>query len=624
VTAPSLGLHQWFEAQVARTPDAVAVVTGGQATSYIDLNRQANQLAHYLRGQGVGPEQVVGVCLTRHTGLLVAILATLKSGAAYLPLDPHYPANRINWMLDDARPALLLTETAVLALLPELPNLINSGSTLFCLGCDDDALRDYPDSDPTLVRITGANLAYLIYTSGSTGRPKGVAITHQNSAVFIAWARSQFSSESLQRVLASTSVCFDLSIFEIFVPLATGGAVWLVENILDLIGNPASYPVTLVNTVPSAIAEILRNRAVPETVQIINLAGEALQNTLVQALYRETGVAQVFNLYGPSEDTTYSTWSLVPSGSDASCTIGRPIVNTQGWILDADWQLQAQGVPGELFIAGEGLARGYLNRPDLTAEKFLPNPFGAPGSRMYRTGDLVRILPDGQLDYLGRIDHQVKLRGFRIELGEIEAALAKLPQVRESVVLVREDVPGDKRLVAYWVAREDATVRAYIHLSDPMNGDADMYAHLRAQLASQLPEYMVPGQFVRLNHLPLTPNGKLDRKALPAPDQPASMHAYVPPQGEIEQALALIWIDLLSVAQVGRHDDFFELGGHSLALTRMRFMVEEQIAVTLDLAQLYGKSRLYQLAQYIDEILKQRANTSELVMLDLDDDEGEY
>ena len=378
----------------------------------------------------------------------------------------------------------------------------------------------------------------MIYTSGSTGKPKGVAIAHRNTCAFIEWAQSFFDGDSLDRVLASTSICFDLSVFELFVPLCRGGSVWVVGNILDLASAAAAdFPVTMINTVPSAIAQLQRSGAIPGTVKVINLAGEALQATLVHALYKGACADRIFNLYGPSEDTTYSTASLATRGADAFVTIGRPIAGTQAYILDGALNLVPTGVAGELYLAGEGVARGYLHRPGLTAETFIANPFGQPGSRMYRTGDLVRHLADGDIDYLGRIDTQVKIRGFRIEPGEIEAALRGLAEIRDALVMAREDAPGEQRLVAYLVPAGDAA---------PETG------RVRRALQRSLPEYMVPSHFLVLEKLPLTPSGKVDRKALPPPEAVRSETGYVAPCTATQAALAAIWADVLKL-DAGRH-----------------------------------------------------------------------
>lgn len=356
----------------------------------------------------------------------------------------------------------------------------------------------------------------MIYTSGSTGRPKGVAIEHRSAVALLSWAADTFAPEQWAGTLASTSICFDLSVFELFVPLSVGGAVILVKNALELPNLACADQVTLVNTVPSAAVELLRIDGIPASVRSVNLAGEPLSTELVRQLY-ERGIDRVYDLYGPTEDTTYSTFAL--RSSHGRATIGRPIANTQVYILDPHLNPVSIGIPGELHLGGAGLARGYLNRPELTAEKFIPNPFSDdPRARLYKTGDLARYLPDGNIEFLGRIDHQVKIRGFRIEPGEIEAVLSQHPPVREAVVIVREDTPGDQRLIAYVVAR----------------AEAPSLTELRGFIQSKLPEHMIPTAFVLLDKMPVTPNGKLDRKALPAPEY-RSDKPFVAPRTSAEK-----------------------------------------------------------------------------------------
>jgi len=439
-------IHQLFESQVERTPDAVAVVFEGQQLTYRELNVKANQLAYYLRSIGVRPEVLVGICVERSFDMIVGILGILKAGGAYVPLDPTYPHERLAFMLEDSSVPVLLTQARLVKSLPK------HQARIVCLDTDWEIIERQSEAN-LISEVKLDNLAYVIYTSGSTGKPKGVAIEHRNAVALLDWAKQVFNPDDLAGVLASTSICFDLSVFELFVPLSWGGKVILAENALHLPALSAALDVTLINTVPSAIAELLRMDGIPSSVRTVNLAGEPLGNKLVQQVYEHNTVQKVFNLYGPSEDTTYSTYTLVKKGGNEPPPIGRPIANTQVYILDAQKQLVPIGVPGELYIGGAGLARGYLNRPELTAERFIPNPFSnESGSRLYKTGDLARYLPDGNIEFLGRIDHQVKIRGFRIELGEIEASLQQHPDVRQAVAIAREDVPGDKRLVAYIVS----------------------------------------------------------------------------------------------------------------------------------------------------------------------------
>ncbi len=437
-------LHQFIERQAERTPTAVAVVWGGERRTYRELNTRANQLAHYLRKLGATPEVLVGVFLERNVDLLVAILAVLKSGSAYVPLDPVYPRERLRAILEDAKAPIVLSQQSLAG------ELAGTSAKILCLDSDWEKVRLESCESPD-VRLNSESLAYVLFTSGSTGRPKGVALEHRSAATFVHWAQSVFTPAELGGVLFSTSVCFDLSIFEMFVPLSVGGKIIIVQNALYLPSVEDPNEVTLVNTVPSAMAELLRMKAVPASLKTINLAGEALPPALVNEIYTATGIEKLYNLYGPTEDTTYSTYTLTRPNQPV--TIGRPLPNSQAYVLDKHLNPQPIGVPGELYLAGDGLARGYYGRPDLTGERFVANPFREKDrGRMYRTGDLCRWLPDGNLEYLGRLDHQVKLRGFRIELGEIEAVLAKHAGVRQSVVMAREDEPGVKTLVAYVTA----------------------------------------------------------------------------------------------------------------------------------------------------------------------------
>ncbi len=570
-------IHQLFEAQAAKTPEATALIFGESEISYRELNARGNRLANYLQKRGVGRENLVGVCLERSPEMITAILAILKSGGAYLPIDPEYPEARISFMLEDSGAKILITQAEALSKW----SMDIGQLTTICL--DRAAETIAAESEGNLTGDVAAdNLAYVIYTSGSTGRPKGVAIEHRNTCALLHWAKTVFDAADLQGVLAVTSICFDLSVFEIFTPLSWGGTVILGEDALAFADLPAKNRVRLINTVPSAVSELLRLNAIPDSVRTVNLAGEPLKSALVDELY-EAGVTRVFDLYGPSEDTTYSTFALREKNGVE--TIGKPIANTRAYILDKNMQPVPIGVPGELYLAGDGVARGYLHRPELTAERFFAAPnylkqelwrkpplawrgdasrFTFHASRLYQTGDLARWLADGNIEFLGRIDHQIKLRGFRIELGEIEAALNELPAVETAVVVVRELNPGDKRLIAYAAVGDRATFKT---------------RQARKLLRSKLPEYMIPSIFVPLPELPLTPNGKIDRNALPLPDgwgtPPESR--FEPPQTETEQIIAGIWQALIGVEKVGVRDNFFDIGGHSLLAMRMIVQIEKEI-----------------------------------------------
>jgi len=437
-------MHHLVEDQVARTPSATALVFENVRLSYAELNCRANQVANRLIELGAGPETLVGLCSLRCPEMLIGLLGILKAGCAYVALDPAYPRERQVFMIDDADMPILLT-------LRELAGSLPSGrARILCLDTDFAAA---PDTNPA-VPMDQHSLAYILYTSGSTGRPKGVAIEHRSVVAFLSWVHSVFSPEELAGTLAGTSICFDLSVFEIFAPLTSGGAIILAENALALPDLSARNQVRLINTVPSAMTALLGVRAVPPGVRVVNLAGEPLLNRLVQDIYRLGTVEKVYNLYGPSEDTTYSTFILAEKDAVRNPTIGHPIANTQVYIVDEHFVPTAVGTPGELCLGGDGLARGYLKRPDLTEDRFRPNLFGA--GRIYRTGDLARYLPDGQIEFLGRMDNQVKVRGFRIELGEVEVALERNPAVDRAVVLALPDSQGEKQLVAYLVARPEA------------------------------------------------------------------------------------------------------------------------------------------------------------------------
>jgi amino acid adenylation domain-containing protein/non-ribosomal peptide synthase protein (TIGR01720 family) len=567
-------LHTLFEQQATRTPDAMALVAGTGALTYRELDQRANHLAHRLRGLGVGPEVRVGICAERSAPLLVSLLGILKAGGAYVPLDPAYPRQRLAVMLEDARPLVLVGQRRLLDSLPP---------------CDaarvelDTALAQERTHGPRS-GATAEHLAYVLYTSGSTGRPKGVALEHRSAVAFLCWAAQAFSQAELAGVLASTSINFDLSVFELFAPLSVGGAVVLAQNALELPELPAASRVTLINTVPSAMTELVRARALPASVLTVNLAGEPLPGALVKAIHQSAPhVERVNNLYGPTEDTTYSTWAQAPrDGSEPA--IGRPLTGTRAYVLDALLQPVPVGVPGELYLAGAGLARGYFGRPELTAERFVPDAFNPePGARMYRTGDRVRWAEDGSLRYCGRIDQQVKVRGFRIELGEVEVALRQHGQVREAIAVVREDTPGDKRLVAYVVA--------------PGAGSASLKEGLRRTL----PAYMVPSALVLLDSLPLTPNGKVDRRALPAPEAAHSEgRQYRAPRTETEQRLARLWTEVLGAARPGLDDDFFELGGHSLLAIQVVSRIRATFGVALPLGTLFEHRNIEALARALE------------------------
>jgi amino acid adenylation domain-containing protein len=555
----------------------VAVVDGRRRITYGGLNRDANLLALRLRSLGVGPEVLVGVCVERSAEMIVAMLGILKAGGGYVPLDPNYPKDRVAFMLEDSQAPVVVTQRRLVAALPP------SGSRVVCL----DEFDWKQPGETTNVRsgVGPANLAYLIYTSGSTGTPKGVAIEHRSATVLVHWADEVFAREELAGVLFATSICFDLSVYELFVTLGTGGRVIVAQNALELPNLPAKDEVTLINTVPSAMYELVRQKAVPPSVSVVNLAGEPLKTSLVDQIYALGTVNKVYDLYGPSEDTTYSTCALRRAGAPA--TIGRPIANTQAYILDAERQPMPIGVAGEIYLGGEGLARGYLNRPELTAERFIQSQFaGESSSRLYRTGDLARYRADGNIEFLGRMDHQVKIRGVRIELGEIEAVLSRHPAVKLCVVLAREDSPGDKRLVAY---------------VEMQSGQRAAVNDLREHLRTTLPDFMLPSAFVILEKLPLTSNGKIDRRALPKAGLIVQERTdpYVAPRDTIEFQLVRLWSKVLGQRRVGTHDNFFDLGGHSLLAVRIVVEIEKLYKRRLLLATLLQAPTIAELAEVL-------------------------
>ena len=576
-------IHQLFEEQVEKTPDSVAVVFENQQLTYRELNQKANQLAHHLQTLGVRPEVLVGICVERSLEMVVGLLGILKAGGAYVPLDPHYPQERLDYMLADAGVELLLTQQELLSSL--------SSHTARVVYLDTDWQTIEPQSHENLhAGVRSDNLAYVIYTSGSTGQPKGVAIEHHSPVALCHWAQQTFTRSQLSGVLATTSICFDLSVFELFVTLCLGGKVIVAHNALHIPNLSRAEEITLINTVPSAIAELLRIGGLPTQIQIVNLAGEPLQNQIVQQLYQHQNIIRVYNLYGPSEDTTYSTFALLGKGATEPPSIGRPISNTQIYILDANHQPVPIGVPGELYIGGDGLARGYLNRPELTLEKFIPNPFSDDSSeRLYKTGDLARYLIDGNIEYLGRIDNQVKIRGFRIELGEIEAVLNAHPQIQQAVVIVTEDIYGDKRLVAYLVKSDESLTNKQI----------------RDFLKQQLPEYMLPSVFVTLDTIPLTPNGKIDKKALPIPDGVSREVEYIAPRTPSEEIIANIFATVLNQQNIGINDNFFSLGGHSLLATQLISRLRLAFNVEIPLRAVFESPTVTQLDIAIAQLRSQ-------------------
>ncbi|MEU4159995.1 amino acid adenylation domain-containing protein [Actinoplanes sp. NPDC026670] len=542
---PATTLTALFAARVAENPDAVAVADRWRELTYRRLDERSNQLARLLRGRGAGPGSIVGIRLARTVDLAVAMLGIHKVGAAYLPLDPAYPADRTAYMLDDSGAGIVVT-------------------------ADETAALDVWPADPVAEVNTPDSLAYVLYTSGSTGRPKGVLLTHHNATAMTRWARRRFTAHELSRVLASTSICFDVSVFEFFATLCAGGTVVVVDNALSLLTEQPA--VTFLSAVPTAVRALAEARAIPPSVRVVGLGGEAVTGTIVDDLYAIGTIESVINLYGPTEDTTYST-SATLLAREQPPPIGRLLPGGRGYVLDRALRPVPPGAVGELYLAGAGLSRGYAGNSALTAARYLPDPFTSmPGERMYRTGDLARFRADGALLYLGRRDFQIKIRGQRIELGEIETTLQRHPGVREAVVTLH-----DNRLIGY--------------LSPPDVDLDDVRAHLR----NTLPVVMVPSLLIALDALPQTPNGKVDRLALPVPQAPATTGGGTL-RGPDEELVAGVWRDVLDVEAVGRDDDFFDLGGDSLLAGQVLSRLRERAGGGLSLRLIFEHSRLADLA----------------------------
>jgi amino acid adenylation domain-containing protein/non-ribosomal peptide synthase protein (TIGR01720 family) len=586
---PAVTLPTLFEAQVVRTPEATALVCDDVHWSYAEVNERANRLARLLVSRGAGPERFVALAMPRSADLVVAALAVLKAGAAYLPIDPAYPAERIGLILDDARPELVLVTTGVAGQIPAHEDVAR-------LVLDEpgvvEALAVSPAGD-LAGGLLAANPAYMIYTSGSTGRPKGVVVTHQSMVDLVAWAATEFGAAGLARVVASTSLTFDVSVFEIFGPLAVGGTVHIVRDLLALGEGVVTEPVSLISGVPSAFAQLLAQDGLLVSADTVVLAGEALPAKMVRDIRAALPSSRIANIYGPTEATVYAAaWYSDGGDQQQAPPIGRPIANTTAYVLDPSLRPTPIGVPGELHLGGRGLARGYLNQPGLTADRFIADPFGEPGAQMYRTGDVVRWNRAGELEYLGRADHQVKIRGFRIELGEVEAALRQHEDITEAVVVVRQEESGHKRLVAYVVAA------------------AIDVAELRDFLGRTLPDYMVPSAFVALEGFPLNSSGKLDRAALPAPDFGAGRTGYAGPRTDVERALVQIWADVLGVERVGVQDNFFGLGGDSI-LSIQVVSLARQAGLTVMSRDLFLHQTIASLAPHVttaqSEVIDQSA-----------------
>ncbi|HEX2078883.1 MAG TPA: amino acid adenylation domain-containing protein, partial [Longimicrobium sp.] len=573
-------LHELVEAQVRRTPDATALVFEGEPLTYAELNRRANRLAHHLRSLGVGPDARVGLCLERSLEMMVGLLAVLKAGGAYVPLDPAYPAERLAYMLADSDPAVVLSQR-------ELRDRIGStGAPVLELDEAAPAWGHRPVTNPERGTLTPEHLAYVIYTSGSTGRPKGVGVPHRAVVNALSWMQDLSGLAADDAVLHKTPYSFDASLRELFPPLLVGGRLVLARPeghrdpgyLLELVQRER---ITTLHAVPLLLQALVDEGglAACDALRTVMCGGEALPAELVRRFSRQAPRARLYNVYGPTEAAVDVTaWPCTGRPDAAAITpIGSPMANVRIYLLDPAGEPVPVGVAGELHIGGVQVARGYLGRSAMTAERFVPDPFSVEGgARLYRTGDRARWRADGAIEYLGRLDHQVKVRGFRIELGEIEAVLRRHESVADCVVMARAEA-GEPRLVAYVV------------------GEAQAEA-LRAHVRRSLPEYMVPAAFVFLEALPLTPNGKLDRKALPAPELASAEERYVAPRTPVEEVLAGIWAEVLRLERVGVEESFFELGGHSLLATRVVSRVRELFGVELPLRALFEGPRVAELA----------------------------
>jgi len=590
-------LHQLFEEQVGRTPQAVAVVFENQQLTYKELNARSNQLAHYLRDLGVGPETLVAICMERSLEMIVGLLGILKAGGVYVPLDPEYPVERLGFLLRDSAAPVLLTQKH---LLPSLPDCT---ARVLCLDADASTFAELSEANPPPL-ATPDDLAYVIYTSGSTGVPKGVLVSHDNVVRLFRATQPWFDFDRRDVWTLFHSFAFDFSVWEIWGALVHGGRLVMVPS--GVTRSPHEFyqllldeGVTVLNQTPSAFRPLIAvdqaARGAGELcLRLIIFGGEALELESLRPWFLHHGdqKPQLVNMYGITETTvhvTYRPLRLADLNNAPGSVIGRPIPDLRLYVLESNGQPAPPGVPGEICVGGAGVARGYLNRPELTAQKFIPDPFGGqPEARLYRSGDLARYLPDGDIEYLGRIDQQVKIRGYRIELGEIEAVLGQHPRVRDRVVVARQDISGESRLVAYVVPRDSL---------------AFTYGQLRDYLKPKLPAYMIPSALVVLDALPLTAHGKLDRRALPEPDGKgaAVSGGYTAPRTEVEERLALLWAEALDLERVGIHDNFFDLGGHSLMAIRLFRRIEAEFERSIPLSILFRAQTVSDMAAILFE-----------------------
>jgi amino acid adenylation domain-containing protein len=575
------GIHQLFEEQVERTPNAVAVIDGTKRMTYRELNRMANRVAHGLIALGTHVESIVGIHMERTAAIIATMLGILKAGGAYLPLDPQYPEERLRTMIEDSSCAFVVSDS------PDGSKFSSQTRVL----TPSELQKGASDHNPE-VAISPSNLSYLLYTSGSTGRPKGVALEHHSAVSLLQWFRNTYPAESLRGTLASTSISFDLSVVEIFLPLISGHAAILAQDVLTFPDLPAAAEVTMVTTVPSAAAALLATGKIPATLRVVNMAGEPLSTSLVERFYAETAITDVYDLYGPTETTTFSTGNRRSPGRPP--TIGRPMGNTRLYIVDASLELVPEGVPGELLIAGEGVARGYLRRPDLTAERFISVPHLREKGIAYRSGDLCRFTAEGSVECLGRLDGQVKVRGFRLEVGEVEATLLSHPTVFEAVVIAHADGDAGAALIAAVVLEPSQAL--------------DIPALIAHQVRA-LPAYMVARNIMAVDEFPRTATGKIDRNQLKALllTHPVAK-AVTAPRDPLEGELTNIWQESFPTSTVGIDDDFFQLGGHSLLALRIFAEIEAKLKYRMMLSVLFHAPTIRQLAEHIRQEWPPQAN----------------
>ncbi len=637
-------IHQLFEAQAERTPDAPALEFGGRHLSYRELNQRANQLAHHLRALGIQPEERVGICVERSFELIIGLLGILKAGAAYVPLDPTYPTERLQFMLADSRVAVVLTygEIGDWRLESDAANLqspiSHPQSQIVRLDADWPQIGRQPEANPA-VELGSRQQAYVIYTSGSVGQPKGVLIEHRSLVHYTEAAREAYAIKPGERVLQFASISFDASAEEIYIALTSGATLVLrndqmIETIETFLQTCDAWRINVLSLPTAYWHELVARMAsealtLPETLRLTIIGGERALPERVALWQEHVGArVQLINTYGPTESTVVATMFPVPheapAGALREVPIGWPIRNVTAYVLDRYLAPVPIGVPGELYLGGAGLARGYLNHPELTAERFVPCPWSVVSgqlqrttdngqlttdNRLYKTGDLVRLLPDGAIEFLGRVDHQVKIRGFRIELGEVEAALRQNPALSDAVVTAREDTPGDKRLVAYIVPDQEQRTKNKEQKSETPDSqfsilNSQFLGELRGFLRERLPDYMLPTAFVTLERLPLTGSGKVNLRGLPAPDnvRPELGNNFVAPRNPTEEQIAAMWLSVLKLEHVGIYDNFFELGGHSLLATQLIARLRTTFQVDLPVRHLFASPTVAGIAEMIETI----------------------